>query len=44
MDMFEHSPTEWIGNETSKDLTDSILKSQSKKINMVYDEVFEEKK
>jgi RHS repeat-associated protein len=39
-----HSPTDWIGNETSKDLTREILASQSRRINSSYDWVFREGK
>lgn len=39
-DAWGHSPTDWVGNETSKDLTPAILKSQSAVINKAYDQVF----
>jgi len=35
-----HSPTDWIGNETSSDLTPAILDSQSQQLNSAYDQVF----
>lgn len=37
-----HSPTDFIGNETSKHLTPRILDDQSKKVNAAYDRVFRE--
>ena len=39
-----HSPTDWLGNETSKDLTKQILETQSSRINSSYDWVFREGK
>ena len=43
-DAWGHSPTDWIGNETSSDLTPEILGSQSSRINSAYDWVFREEK
>jgi len=41
-DAWGHSPTDFIGNETSGDLTPEILESQSARINSAYDWVFRE--
>lgn len=37
---FGHSPTDWIGNETVFDLTQSILNRQHDVLGNAYDRVF----
>jgi uncharacterized protein RhaS with RHS repeats len=35
-----HSPTDWLGNETSSDITSDVTKSQNARIGAAYDWVF----
>nr|WP_223629349.1 RHS repeat-associated core domain-containing protein [Thermomonas beijingensis] len=42
LDGQRHSPTDFIGNETSSDITSAIYKSQDQRLNNAYDWVFRE--